>query len=158
MRRELSFVLALVVVVGLSACALFTAQETPTLTVRDPVLMVGNWEVVISVSNLSEGLAGIQITHGGITTEGVDKTTVVASGMSGFIVTAQDFVAPEPEGTLMAVNPEQSITSGKILKLTFKASGSGPVVTLDKSKVTLMTDQGTLVGSWALATASDDAP
>lgn len=151
-------VLALVVVVGLSACALFTVQETPTLTVRDPVLMAGNWEIVISVSNLSEGLSGIQITHGGITIEGVDETTVVASGMGGFIVTAQDFVAPEPTGTLMAVNPEQSTTSGKILKLTFEASGSNPIVTLDKSKVTLMTDQGTLVGSWDLATASDDAP
>jgi hypothetical protein len=153
--RSASFALLLVgLAVLLSACSgsWFTPEEEAGLIVRAPILVGETWEVVISVANIPHGgLAGIHIDQGGITTENVDESTMTASGMNGFVVTAQDYTDPEPKGTLIAVNPSEAITGGKILKFTFQATGESPVVTLDKSKVTLSTDLGTFVTSWELS-------
>ena len=151
--RQLYACLILVLVGALAGCdgSLFNSQEEATLIVRAPASAGAMWEVVISVANISDGLTGIDISDGGITLRNVDESTVTATGLNGFIVTAQDFEAPAPSGTLMAVSPEQAVTGGKILKLRFQASGANPTLTLHKSKVTLLSEQGTYVTSWELA-------
>lgn len=156
-RLVAASLLLLGVAIGLTACmgGWFTPQLAATLIIGNPVAVGGNWEVILSVANMpDEGLSGIQIGTAGneaLTFTNVDITTVVAMGLNGFTVTAQQYTAPN-KGTLLAVNPATGIVGGTILKLTFQATAANPTVTVDKTKVKLLSHQYTWITTWDLDT------
>jgi len=145
--------LLVVVGIGLTACmgGWFNPQVVATLIIGAPVAKGGGYEVLISVANMPDGgLAGIQFGTAGneaLTFTDVNIASVVASGKNGFTVTAQQYTAPD-KGTLIAVNPATGVDGGTILTLTFQATN--PTVTVDKTKVTLLSHQNTWITTWAL--------
>jgi len=143
------------VAIGLTACmgGWFNPQVVATLIIGNPVAKGGNYEVLISVANMpDQGIAGIQINDGGITTTNVAATSIVANGLNGFVVTASDFTAPAPQGCLMAVNPATGIIGGTVLKLTFTATGANPTVTLHEAQIKLLSHLNTWITTWSLET------
>jgi len=156
-RLVAASLLLLGVGIGLTACmgGWFTPQLAATLIIADPVAKGEGFEVLISVVNMpDEGLSGIQFGTAGneaLTFTNVDITTVVAMGLNGFTVTAQQYTAPN-KGTLLAVNPATGIVGGTILKLTFQATAANPTVTVDKTKVKLLSHQYTWITTWDLDT------
>jgi len=76
---------------------------------------------------------------------------VVAVGLNGLTVTAQQYTAPG-KGTLLAVNPATGIVGGTILKLTFQANPANPTVTAVKAKFKLLSHQNTWITTWDLGT------
>jgi hypothetical protein len=150
-RRAIHFGCVLLLVCGaltLSSCFAWLNPEpqTPSLfIVSQPFhLSSGLWEVTVSVKGLSDGgIAGVLFGNQGITPSGIDKSSIVASGLNGFIVTAQDFDDPSPQGTLVAIHPSAGITDGKILKFIFRSLDDNPRLSFDESKVTVLKDQAT---------------
>jgi len=145
--------------IGLTACmgGWFTPQLRATLIIADPVAKGEGFEVLISVVNMPDsGLSGIQfgtVGNEALTFTNVDITTVVATGENGFTVTAQNYVAgPPAKGALIAVNPPTGVVGGTILKLTFRATTTNPTVSVDKTKVTLLSHQNTWITTWNLET------
>ena len=149
--------LALGLILGLTACMghWFTPKLVATLIVGDPVPVGGLWQVLISVANMpDQGLSGIQfgtVGNEALTFANVDITSVVATGENGFIVTAQQYTAPN-KGALIAVNPPTGVVGGSVVKLTFRAAAANPTVTVDKTKVTLLSHLNTWITAWNLAT------
>ena len=107
----------------------------------------GVWEVTMSVADMpGGGLAGVLVQEGGFVFTNIDEDSIHASGLNGFLVTAQDFSAPSPSGVLAAVHPAAGITAGKVLKLSFRAKGTGtPAVSIQSSKLVLSSDEGTII-------------
>ena len=150
--------LLVVVGIGLTACmgGWFNPQVVATLIIGAPVAKGGGYEVLISVANMPDGgLAGIQFGTAGnealTFSNNVITATIAAVGLSGFSVGAQNYIAgPPPKGTLIAVNPATGVDGGTILTLTFQATAANPTVTVDKTKVTLLSHQNTWITTWAL--------
>jgi hypothetical protein len=150
-RRAIHLGCILLLVCGaltLSNCFAWLNPEpqTPSLfIVSEPFhLSSGLWEVTLSVKSMSDGgIAGVLFGNLGITTSGIDKSSVVASGLNGFIVTAQDFDDPSPQGTLVAIHPSTGITDGKILKFIFRSLDDNPLLSVDESKVIALKDLAT---------------
>jgi len=149
--------LLVVVGIGLAACmgGWFNPQVVATLIIGAPVAKGGGYEVLISVANMPDGgLAGIQFGTAGneaLTFTNVDMATVVAVGVSGFWIGSQQYTAPD-KGTLLAVNAATGVVGGTILTLTFQATAANPTVTVDKTKVTLLSHQNTWITTWTLGT------
>jgi len=142
-------------VLGLTACmgGWFNPQVVATLIIGAPVAKGGSYEVLISVANMPDGgVAGIQfgtVGNEALTLTNVNMATVVAVGASGFWVGPQQYTAPN-KGTLIAVNPATGVDGGVILTLTFQATAANPTVTVDKTKVTLLSHQNTWITTWTL--------
>ena len=159
-RLIVAGLLLLVVGIGLTACmgGWFTPKMVATLIVGDPVAKGGVWEVLSSVANMPDGgVAGIQFGIAGdeaITfSNNVNAATIVAVGLNGFTVGAQNYAAgPPPKGALIATNPATGVVGGSIVKLTFQATAANPTVTVDKTKVTLLSHLNTWITAWNLAT------
>jgi len=145
-------------VVGLTACmgSLFTPQQVATLIIGNPVAVGGRWEVILSVANMPDGgLASIAVDNLGFTYTNVDGNSVVATGLNGFLVLAQDFVTTPGKGRLTAANAATGIEGGTIIKVTFTATGANLTFTIqqvDKGKVTLGSHQNTTIDTWTLDT------
>lgn len=146
------------VVLGLTACmgGWFNPQLAATLIIGNPVAKGGNYEVLISVANMPDGgLASIAVDDLGFTYTNVDGGSVVATGLSGFVVLAQDFITTPGKGRLTAPNAATGIDGGTIIKITFAATGANPTFTIqqvDKGKVTLGSHQNTTITTWSLDT------
>jgi len=156
-RLVAASLLLLGVGIGLTACmgGWFNPQVVATLIIGAPVAKGGNYEVLISVANMPDGgLSGIQfgtVGDEGLNFTNVDMTSVVATGLNGLTVTAQQYTAPG-KGTLLAVNPATGIVGGTILKLTFQATPANPTVTAVKAKFKLLSHQNTWITTWDLGT------
>ena len=146
--------------IGLTACmgGRFNPQLVATLIIGDPVAKGGKWEVLISVANMHNGgAAGIQFGIAGdeaITfSNNVDAATIVAVGLNGFTVGAQNYAAgPPPKGALIATNPATGVVGGTILKLTFEAAGEPTRPVVDEAKVKPSDDNNIWITPWALGT------
>jgi len=144
--------------VGLTACmsGWFTPQQIATLIIGDPVAVGGKWEVILSVANMPDGgLASIAVDNLGFTYTNVDGSSVVATGLNGFVVLAQDFTTTPGKGRLTAANAATGIEGGTIIKITFTATGGNPTLTIqqaDKGKVTLGSGNNGLITTWTLGT------
>jgi hypothetical protein len=152
-----------VLALGLTACigGWLTPQLRVTLIVGEPVASGSKYEVLISAINLPDGgLAGIQFGELGdeaLTFSDVEMSSVVATGLSGFLVTAEDFTMTANEGSLIAVNAATGIEGGTILKLTFEATAADPTVTVDETKVKLSSALDTWITLGQLVYGSDKA-
>lgn len=85
--------LALVLILGLTACMghWFTPKQAATLIIGLPQVLGGKGEVLISVANMPQGgLASISINNLGITYTNITPASIVATGLNGFTVLAQD--------------------------------------------------------------------
>jgi hypothetical protein len=155
--------LAVVVALGLTACigGWFTPQLRVTLIVGEPVACGGKYEVLISAINVPDGgLAGIQCGELGdeaLAFSDIEMSSVVATGLNGFLVTAEDFTTTVNEGSLIAVNAATGIEGGTILKLTFEATGADPTVTVSEAKVKLSSALDTWIALGQLVYGSDKA-
>jgi hypothetical protein len=149
-----SILLLVALALTLAACIgqWFTPPQSAVLIVGPPVAKGGRYEVLISVADLPDGgVAGIQFGAAGqpaITFTNVDVATVVAEGLSGFRVTAQQFTGGE--SYLLAVYGAAPIESGAVLKLSFEATWN-PTVTLDEDRVWLANDVPAWIDPWNLA-------
>ena len=156
-RLVAASLLLLGVGIGLTACmgGWFNPQVVASLIIGAPVAKGGGYEVLISVVNMPDkGLSGIQfgtVGNEALTFTNVDITTVVATVENGFTVTAQQYTAPN-KGTLLAINPATGVVGGSILKLTFQATAANPTVTVDKTKVKLLSHLNTWITIWDLET------
>jgi hypothetical protein len=158
-RLVVAGLLAMGLVLGLAACMghWFTPKQAATLIVGDAIPSGGLWQVLICVANMPDkGLSGIQfgtVGNEALTFTNVDITTVVATGENGFTVTAQNYVVgPPAKGALIAVNPPTGVVGGSIVKLTFQATAANPTVTVDATKVTLLSHLNTWITAWNLST------
>jgi hypothetical protein len=156
-----SATMVVVLALGLTACigGWLTPQARVTLIVGEPVASGGAYEVLISAINLPDGgLAGIQcgeLLDEALAFSDVDMSSVVATGLNGFLVTAEDFTTTANEGSLIAVNAATGIEGGAILKLTFQATGADPSVTVDETKVKLSSALDTWIALGQLVYGSD---
>ena len=160
-KRVGSILLLVGLTLTLTACFghWFTPPQTGVLIVGPPVLTGGRYEVLISVADMPDGgVAAIQ--HGTMALpaiafgNNVDVATIVATGLSGFEVTAQGYAAGPPiEGYLTAVYGGAPIVSGSVLKLSFEAAGD-PTVTLDDTRIWLTNDIPTWIAGWSLDTGA----
>ena len=151
------------VLLGLAVCLTacmagwFTPKQIVALIIGDPVAKGSKWEVLISVANMPDGgAAGIQfgtVGNEAITfSNNVIAPRIAATGLNGFTVTAENYVAgPPPKGALIAANPGTGVVGGKILQLTFEATGN-PTVTVDAAKVKLSSDNNNWITGWSLST------
>jgi hypothetical protein len=144
--------------IGLAACmgGWFTPQQIATLIIGDPVAIGGKWEVVLSVANIPDGgLASIAVDNLGFTYTNVDGNSVVATGLNGFVVLAQEFITTPGKGRLTAANAAAGVEAGTIVKITFTATGANPTLTIqqaDKGKVTLGSGNNRPITTWTLGT------
>jgi len=144
--------------IGLTACmgGWFNPQLAATLIIGAPVARGGGYEVLISVASMPDGgLASIAVDDLGFTHTNVDGNSVVATGLNGFVVLAQDFVTTPGRGRLTAVNAATGIEGGTIIEVTFTAIGANPAFTIeqaDKGKVSLGSHHNTTIGTWTLGT------
>ena len=152
-------VLALGLILGLTACMgqWFTPKQVATLIIGKLMAAGNRGEVVISVANMPNGgLAGIRIGKvgdEGITFTNIDASSIIATGLNGFTVQAQDFATNAGKGCLLAVKPATGSVGGPILKITFEVTGANPTLTIpDASKVELSSDLNTLITTWTLGT------
>jgi len=143
---------ALVLVLAAAGCleGLFAPEIPATgLVVSQPSQMSDEtWVVLVSATEMPAAVSGILIDAGGVVTENVDRGSIAASGMSGFIVTAQQFDDASPLGQLVAVHPSAGIADGKLLRFTFAATGTAPRLTLDETRITLSDDQNAVLEEW----------
>jgi len=143
---------ALALVLAAAGCleGLFAPEIPATgLVVSEPSqLNDGTWVVLVSASEMPAAVSGIQIGADGVVTENVDRGSIAASGMSGFVVTAQRFDDASPLGQLVAVHPSGGVADGKLLRFTFAATGTAPRLTLDETRITLSNDQDTALDEW----------
>ena len=150
--------LAMGLAVGLTACmgGWFNPQVVATLIIGDPVAKGGNYEVLISVASMPDGgLASIAVDDLGFTYTNVDGSSVVATGLNGFVVLAQDFTTTLGKGRLTAPNAATGVEGGTIISITFTATGANPTFTIldvDKAKVSLGSHQNTWITTWDLGT------
>lgn len=157
-RLVAASLLLLGVAIGLTACmgGWFNPQLAATLIIGAPVAKGGNYEVLISVASMPDGgLASIAVDDLGFTYTNVDGTSVVATGLSGFVVLAQDFITTPGKGRLTAANAATGIGGGTIIKIIFTATAANPtfiIAQVDKGKVTLGSHQNTTIGTWSLDT------
>jgi len=146
------------VAIGLTACmgSWFNPQVVATLIIGDPVAKGGGYEVLISVANMPDGgLASIAVDNLGFTYTNVDGGSVVATGVNGFVVLAQDFVTTPGKGRLTAPNAATGVEGGTIITITFTANAANPTFTIldaDKPKVSLGSHQNTWITTWTLDT------
>jgi len=146
---------ALVAVGGLALLLLLVACTGFRRTdVQEPVLIIGAaanmgggvWEIKISVGDMpAGGAAAIAIKHNGLSFIDIDAASIQAEGLSGFVVVASDFVAPDPQGAVCAANAHTGVESGPILKLKFTATGGNPSIAIDKAEVEIASDAHTLI-------------
>ena len=140
--------------VALTACmgAWFTPQQKATLIIGQPVITGNRGEVRISVVNMPDGgVAGIKlgkVNDEAITFSDIDAASIVATGLNGFTVLAQDFTTNAGKGCLLGANASTGITGGKILKITFETTGVNPTFTIpqaNKVKLKLSSDLNTWI-------------
>jgi len=101
------------------------------------------------------GLASIAVDDLGFTYTNVDGSSVVATGLNGFVVLAQDFTTTLGKGRLTAPNAATGVEGGTIISITFTATGANPTFTIldaDKAKVSLGSHQNTWITTWDLGT------
>jgi len=157
-RLVVAGLLLLGVGIGLVACmgGWFNPQVAATLIIGAPVAKGGNYEVLISGASMPDGgLASIAVDDLGFTYTNVDGSSVVATGLNGFVVLAQDFTTTPGKGRLTAPNAATGVKGGTIISITFTATGANPTFTIqqgDKGKVTLGSHQNTWITTWSLDT------
>jgi len=153
--------LALGLILGLTACMgqWFTPKQVATLIIGKLVASGNRGEVLISVTNMpNQGLASIAIDDKGITYTNIKASSIVAAGLNGFTVLAQDFTTAN-KGRLVAANPTSGSVGGTIIKITFEVTGANPafgIVAADKGKVTLGSALNTLITAWTLSSNAAD--
>jgi len=145
---------ATIVLIGLplllvGCLSMFRPSEPvpPGLIMGGPTcLSDGSWTVTIAAHDIPDGgLAGLLVRSGAIAFKNVIRSSITATGRSGFIVTAQDFEGSSPNEMLIAIHPSRGIASGKILKLAFQSTGGDPLLTIDEARVILVSDWNTLL-------------
>ena len=144
-------VLALAAAIALAGCMghWFTPKQQARLIVGEAVATSGKWEVLISVANMPDGgLCAVQVDPDGIALVQIDPSTVLATGLNGFLVIDDNYTDPPPKGYLVAVNAATGNEAGPILKFTFDATGANPQVVLDKAKIKLLSDAFTWIDDW----------
>ena len=164
MRWVVLGLLAMGLILALSACMgqWFTGQQTATLIIGKPVITGNHGEVLISVTNMpNQGLASIAIGDKGISFNDIKAASIVATGLNGFTVLAQDFTTTANKGRLVAANATSGSVGGTIIKITFETIGANPafrIADADKVKVTLGSALNTLIaqGAWNLSSNTTD--
>jgi len=159
--KHIGLILVLVgLAVTLTACFghWFTPPQTGTLIVGPPVVKGGRYKVILAVADMPDGgVTGLQfgtVALPAIAFTNVDAATIAAEGQSGFEVTAESYTAgPSVEGCLIAVYGGAPIVSGRLLKLSFEATGV-PAVTLDDTRIWLTNDIPMWIAGWSLDTGA----
>ena len=148
-----------VLLLGISACSGFwnTPLQLAKLLVSDVVVTGAQGTVLISVADMpSGGAASIEFGIVGdpaITIAGIDETTIVVEGLTGF--TELDWQFTATDGSLIAANATTGVVSGQILKITFTVTGANPTFTVaDTAKVKIGSDLNTLISAWTLDTTT----
>ena len=163
-RLIVVLMLALGLILGLTACMghWFTPKQAATLIIGKLMASGNRGEVVISVANMpNQGLASISINNLGITYTNITPASIVATGLNGFTVLAQDFTTTANKGRLVAANPTSGSVGGTIIKITFEVTGANPAFGIavgDKNKVDLGSALNTLIaqGAWNLSSNATD--
>lgn len=156
-RQILLLVLLTALALAAAACSALwgTREPGPVVTLRQPTRVGASWEAILSVSNMPDGgIAGICIANGGISIDRAADGTTTVSGLNGFTVTAQDFAPPSPEGALMALGVSTPLIEGKLLKISFRTSDSNPTLTLEPSRMSLLSASKTWITDWTLRIVS----
>ena len=155
--------LAVGLILGLTACTgLLGTQQAATLIIGKLVASGNRGEVLISVTNMpNQGVASIAIDDQGITFNDINAASIVAAGLNGFTVLAQDFTTTAGKGSLAASNPTSGSVGGTIIKLTFEVTGANPAFGIElteKVKVDLGSALNTLIaqGTWTLSSNAAD--
>ena len=155
-RRVLAVVLAVGMILGLSACMGFfdTPLQGARLLVSGIIVTGSQGTVYIAVADMpSGGAASIEFGSVGdpaISISSIDQTTIAVEGLTGFTELAWEFTATG--GTLIAVNTTTGVVSGQIVKITFEVTAANPTFTIDETKVAIGSDLNTLITSWTFGT------
>jgi len=156
-RRIAAGVLLIALALGMVACTgVWQTVTQQAGLIIGPVMVAGsNGYVVISVADMPLGGASA-IQFGIVGNEAIDFTnidpaSIVAKGKNGFVVHAQNFTANPGKGTLAAANAPTGTVSGEILRISFDViPGAAPTFTVDKTKVTVVTDANHAITNWNL--------
>jgi len=161
-RRVAVGILAVGMILGLAACSGLwnTPLQLAKLLVSDVTVTGSQGTVYIAVADMpSGGAASIEfgiVGDPGIAITGIDETTIVVEGLTGFTELAWEFTASG--GSLIAANATTGVVSGQILKITFAVTAANPTFIVDETKVEIGSDLNTLIPvttTWTLDTTTD---
>jgi len=155
-RRVLAVVLAVGMILGLSACMGFfdTPLQGARLLVSGIIVTGSQGTVYIAVADMpSGGAASIEfgtVVDPAIAISNIDQITISVEGLTGFTELAWEFTGTG--GTLIAANATTGVISGQIVKITFEVTAPNPTFTVDATKVEIGSDLNAIIIGWDTST------